>query len=81
MGRSRNTFRELERQASLLELTHDAIFVRGLDDKMQYWNSGAAELYGFGRQQAQGWVSHEFFNSGAEQSVVSITSELMRTAR
>ncbi|WP_417357400.1 ATP-binding protein [Gallaecimonas pentaromativorans] len=81
VGRSRNALRELERQASLLELTHDAIFVRGLDDKIQYWNSGAEELYGFGRQQAQGRVSHELLNTGAEQSVAPITNQLMRTGR
>ena len=29
-------------QASLLDLTHDTIFVRGMDDVISYWNHGCA---------------------------------------
>src|SRR5690242_11856144 len=37
----------LREQANLLELTHDAIFVRDMDDTITYWNRGAEELYGW----------------------------------
>jgi PAS domain-containing protein len=37
----------LREQASLLDLTHDTILSRGLDDAITYWNRGAAELYGW----------------------------------
>ncbi len=33
-------------QASLLNLTHDSIFVRDMDFTITYWNRGAQELYG-----------------------------------
>lgn len=44
--------REVEvrtQQASLLNLTHDTIFVRDMSDIITYWNRGAEELYGGGR--------------------------------
>ena len=36
-------------QASLLNLTHDTVFVRGMNDVITYWNRGAEELYGWTR--------------------------------
>jgi PAS domain S-box-containing protein len=38
---------ERTQQASLLDLTHDSIFVRGMDDVITFWNRGAEELYGW----------------------------------
>ena len=38
----------LREQASLLNLTHDSIFVRrNMNDVITYWNRGAEELYGW----------------------------------
>ncbi len=44
----------LREQANLLELTHDAIFVRDGNDTITYWNRGAELLYGWPRQEAIG---------------------------
>jgi PAS domain S-box-containing protein len=44
----------LKKQAGLLELAHDAIIVRGMTDEILYWNSGAEESYGWGRDEALG---------------------------
>ena len=38
-------------QARLIELTHDSIFVRDMDDVIVLWNAGAEQLYG--------WTAHE----------------------
>ncbi len=38
-------------QARLIELTHDSIFVRDMDDVIVLWNGGAEQLYG--------WTAHE----------------------
>lgn len=39
--------RNLQNQAALLELTHDAIFVRDAADAIIFWNRGAEALYGW----------------------------------
>jgi two-component system, cell cycle sensor histidine kinase and response regulator CckA len=50
---------KIQEQANLLELAHDAIFVRSLDDKIQYWNRGAEQLYD--------WTAEEAFNGEIEK--------------
>jgi two-component system, cell cycle sensor histidine kinase and response regulator CckA len=44
--------KKIQEQVSLLELAHDAIFVRSLDEKIQYWNKGAEQLYGWTAEEA-----------------------------
>ena len=39
-------------QAALLDKARDAIIVRGLDDRILYWNKGAERLYGFTAEEA-----------------------------
>ncbi len=48
-------FRDL---AELVDLTHDAIFVRGLDSRILFWNAAAERLYGWTRDEAAGNSSH-----------------------
>jgi PAS domain S-box-containing protein len=57
---SESNYRE---QAELLELTHDAIFVRDLAGKIVYWNRGAEQLYGWQRNDARGKISHELLKT------------------
>lgn len=49
-----NSERHMREQASLLDKAQDAIMVRGLDNKVQFWNSGAERLYGWTRDEAIG---------------------------
>lgn len=49
---------DLREQANLLNVTHDAIIVRGLDDIITYWNTGAEQLYGWTVDEARGQPSH-----------------------
>src|SRR4051812_12233749 len=37
----------LREKASLLNLTHDTVFVRDMNDVISYWNRGAEEQYGW----------------------------------
>ena len=53
----------LSEQARLLDLTHDTVFVRDMNDVITYWNRGAEELYGWKNGQAVGNVSHELLQT------------------
>jgi PAS domain S-box-containing protein len=44
--------------AELLDLTHDAIFVRNLKNEVVYWNAGAETLYGWKQEEALGKAAH-----------------------
>src|SRR5271166_3541866 len=68
-------------QASLLNLTHDTIFVRDMSDIITYWNRGAQELYGWRAEEAIGKSSHELLRTIFPTPLDEIRSELLRTGR
>jgi PAS domain S-box-containing protein len=59
-------------QAALLDLAHDAIFVRDLDGQITYWNAGAEQTYGFTRAEAVGQISHDLLRTQFPEPVASI---------
>ena len=69
------------RQASLLDLTHDSIFVRDMDDVITYWNRGAQELMGWTAAQAVGSRAGELLQTDYPRPVEEIRAELLRTGR
>jgi two-component system sensor kinase FixL len=71
----------LRGQARLLDLTHDTIFVRDMNDVITYWNRGAEELYGWSRDEAIGKVSHQLTKTVFPAPLEEITAELFRTGR
>src|ERR1700736_339375 len=71
----------LREQASLLNLTHDSIFVRGMDDVITYWNRGAEEFYGWTAEDAVGQVSHQLTQTIFPAPLAEINAELLRTGR
>ena len=76
-------------QASLLNLTHDTIFVRDMNDVITYWNRGAQELYGWSAEEAIGKRSHDLlrpiFPTQTDQPFPDhagvIRAELLRVGR
>jgi len=71
----------LREQASLLNLTHDSVFVRDMNDVITYWNRGAEELYGWTREEAVGKVSHQLTQTIFSAPLEEINAELLRTGR
>ena len=75
--KNQSAARGLREQARLLDLTHDTIFVRDLNDVITYWNRGAEELYGWPREQAVGKLCHELLRTSLPAPLETITAELL----
>lgn len=63
-------------QAELLDLTHDAIFVRSLERQIIYWNRAAERLYGWQKEEVLGKVTHEFLFTAFPKPLQEIEAEL-----
>lgn len=72
---------EVYKQASLLDLTHDSVFVRDVDDVITYWSRGAAERYGWSGEEAVGKVCHQLTRTIFPAPFGEIEAELHRTGR
>ena len=68
-------------QASLLDLTHDSIFVRDTSDVITYWNRGAEELYGWTAEQVIGRRSHDLLQTVFPDTLNEINAGLLQTGR
>src|ERR1700739_3066880 len=77
-ARAEETLRE---QADLLNLTHDAIFVRDLDGVITYWNRGAEALYGWTAEQAKGKLARELLKTVSSVPRDRIMAELLSSGR
>jgi PAS domain S-box-containing protein len=78
LARSEEVLRE---QASLLDLTHDSIFVRGMDDVITYWNHGSEELYGWHREEAVGRTAHQLLQTRFPEPLAQVDAQLLSTGR
>lgn len=68
-------------QASLLDLTHDAILVRELDGTLQYWNQGAEEMYGYTIEDIKGRHIHELLKTEFPKPKEQIDQEVLSAGR
>jgi PAS domain S-box-containing protein len=71
----------LREQASLLDLTHDTVFVRNMDEVITYWNRGAEELYGWNLEEALCKVAWQLLQTIFPAPLAEIKAELLRTGR
>ncbi|HUB43636.1 MAG TPA: ATP-binding protein [Acetobacteraceae bacterium] len=69
----------LERQAKLLDLTHDTIFARNHKDIITFWNRGAAELYGWSSEEALGQMPDTLLKTVLPEPREAIDDILRRT--
>jgi PAS domain S-box-containing protein len=63
-------------QAALLDLTHDAVLVRTLEDKIIFWNRAAEDLYGWKREEACGKVARELLHAQFPKPFHEIEAEV-----
>jgi PAS domain S-box-containing protein len=76
--RAAETLRE---QADLLNLTHDAIFVRDMDGIVRSWNRGAEALYGWTAAEAEGRLVSELLKMVSPMPLDHAIAELLHTGR
>jgi PAS domain S-box-containing protein len=66
----------LRRQAELLHLSHDAIFVWSAESGIQFWSDGATQVYGYEQSEVYGMLPHELFKTGFLTPWPQIEAEL-----
>ena len=66
----------LRRQAELLHLSHDAIFVWSKEGGIHFWSKGATQLYGYESGEVEGIVPEELFKTGFPRPWSQIEAEL-----
>jgi two-component system, cell cycle sensor histidine kinase and response regulator CckA len=68
---------QVREQASLLDIAHDAISVRDLDDRIIYWNRGAERLYGWRAEEVIGRSAVEMFIRGPAADLAAARRALL----
>ncbi len=68
----------LTEQARLLDIAHDCIVVRDLDNRIVYWNQGAERGYGFSVDEAKGRVSSELLQTQFPIPLEDIMSSIFK---
>ena len=71
----------LREHADLLDLTHDAMFVRDMEAAITYWNRGAEELYGWTAEEALGKSALELLKTISTVPREQIELQVQRTGR
>ena len=80
--RLRETDDMLRRQAELLDLAHDAVFVRDWHTGViTYWNRGAERMYGWTPAEALGKTSYGLLNTQFRQPLSEIEDHLIGWGR
>ena len=79
--RTRRLAAAYREQAQLLDLTHDSVVVRDMDDVITYWNKGAEALYGWKKHDALGQVAHSLLRTRFPTALEDIKKALLETGR
>jgi PAS domain S-box-containing protein len=71
----------LRKQASLINLSPDAIIVKKLDDTITFWSQGAQTLYGWTEEEAIGQKSRLLLKTKFPEPYEQIIAQLKRNGR
>jgi PAS domain S-box-containing protein len=66
----------LLKQAALIDLSPDAVMVRGLGGTVKFWAHGAETLYGFTKGEAVGKLSHELLQTRFPEPLEAIMRQV-----
>ena len=77
LRKSEARFRE---QAALLDIAHDAIYVRDLDGRITYWNKGAEHAYGWTAAEAVGRKAVELLRTEPSEHLAAEAALLLNGA-
>ena len=69
----------IREQATLLDLAHDAIFVRDMTGRIHFWNKGAERMYGMTAAEAVGKTIGEIFPHDFTGSLRAAETILLQT--
>jgi two-component system, cell cycle sensor histidine kinase and response regulator CckA len=69
--------KRIEQQAGLLDASRDAMIVRDLSDRIEYWNSAATEIYGWSETDAVGKSMQDLLRVSAENYAVAKNTTLI----
>jgi two-component system CheB/CheR fusion protein len=72
---------DLRKQASLIDLSPDAIIVKKLPDSIIFWSKGAQNLYGWTKEEALGKKSRMLLKTKYPEPIKEILTQLKRTGR
>jgi PAS domain S-box-containing protein len=68
----------LQRQADLLDQSHDAIFTWKIGGSITYWSRGAEALYGYTPEEAIGRSSHELLRTRGAVPIQEVEAQIAR---
>jgi PAS domain S-box-containing protein len=72
----KQTTKALQEQAALFDLFNDAIIVRDLSGRINYWNGGAEKMYGYTQKEALGQLSNLLLKTETAKPSHKIEAEL-----
>lgn len=67
---------KLLQQSRIFDISQDAIFLWRYPGKIEFWNKGAAELYGYPESEALGRISHELLRTEFPEPIEEILEKL-----
>ncbi len=68
---------EIKKQAELIELSHDAILVMDLENRILFWNKGAEKVYGWRKEEVLGKITHAVLQTRFPVRLGEIMAKLM----
>ena len=71
----------LRQQARLLNLAHDAIMVRDMEDRVEFWNHGAENLYGWTAAEVQGRKASTFLYQDEPGSTAAARADVIEKGK